>query len=144
MRGRKPHIEPRTPFARRLRAAVQAKGMSDIGVADELGVGQSRFANYAAGTREPDFDMLARICRILETTPNELLGWEKSVADSPGRLVAVLPQVRNPEEQAMLNVFRDLDGDARKAWTELMRGFTDKAKARGAAKAPAVKRATHR
>ena len=62
----------------RLRARARALGLSDIEVARRLGLGQSRYANYVSGVREPDFATLLRICDVLQTTPNRMLGVAES------------------------------------------------------------------
>lgn len=49
-------------------------GLSDTEVARRLGLSQSRYANYVSGAREPDFATFLRICEVLRTSPNRLLG----------------------------------------------------------------------
>lgn len=71
----------------RLRARAKELKLTDAEVARRLGLAQSRYAHYVSGTRTPDYQTLARICRALLTTPNELLGF--SVDDS-GRANEVL------------------------------------------------------
>jgi transcriptional regulator with XRE-family HTH domain len=61
-------------LSERLRARARVLGLSDTEVARRLGLSQSRYANYVAGAREPDFATFLRICKALETTPNRLLG----------------------------------------------------------------------
>lgn len=58
----------------RLRARARALGLSDAEVARRLGMGQSRYTNYVNDVREPDFATFLRICQVLETAPNDLLG----------------------------------------------------------------------
>lgn len=60
----------------RLRSRARELELSDSEVARRLGLNQTRYANYVAETREPDFETLLRICRVLGATPNELLGFE--------------------------------------------------------------------
>lgn len=60
----------------RLRARARELGLSDSEVARRLGLSQARYANYVAEAREPDFETLVRICRVLGATPNEVLGFE--------------------------------------------------------------------
>jgi transcriptional regulator with XRE-family HTH domain len=59
----------------KLRARARELGVSDTEVARRLGLSQSRYANYVANKREPDFATLVRICRVLGTTPDLLLGF---------------------------------------------------------------------
>lgn len=58
----------------RLRARARALGLSDAEIARRLGFGPSRYTNYISDLREPDFATLLRICELLETTPNTILG----------------------------------------------------------------------
>lgn len=53
--------------------------MTDTEVARRLGISQQRFANYVSGRHKPDYDMLVRICRVLGTRPERLLGFEEAV-----------------------------------------------------------------
>lgn len=62
----------------RLRKRALELDLSDAEVARRLGISQSRYANYVAGKRAPDFATLARICRLLSTTPNVLLGFDQT------------------------------------------------------------------
>ena len=68
----------------RLRARGRALGLSDAEIARRLGFGPSRYTNYVSDLREPDFATLLRICALLETTPNDLLGVEQPAASRPG------------------------------------------------------------
>jgi transcriptional regulator with XRE-family HTH domain len=69
----------------RLRARAQELELSDSEVARRLGVSQSRYANYVSDKREPDYRTLLRICGILGTTPNALLGADDGPADATER-----------------------------------------------------------
>ena len=68
----------------RLRARGRALGLSDAEIARRLGVSPSRYTNYVSGLREPDFASLLRICALLGTTPNDLLGVDQPTASQPG------------------------------------------------------------
>ncbi len=59
----------------RLRARAAELELSDAEVARRLGLAQSRYAHYVSGTRAPDYGTLARICRVLATSPDHLLGF---------------------------------------------------------------------
>lgn len=67
----------------RLRVRARVLGLSDAEVARRLGLGATRYANYVNGTREPDFATFLRICKVLETTPNDLLGVGDGSASMP-------------------------------------------------------------
>ncbi|MCR6631413.1 MAG: helix-turn-helix domain-containing protein [Magnetospirillum sp.] len=59
----------------KLRARARELGLSDTEVARRLDISQSRYANYVVDKREPDFATFIRICRVLGTTPDVLLGY---------------------------------------------------------------------
>ncbi len=59
----------------RLRARARELQLTDAEVARRLGLSQSRYAHYVSGTRAPDYQTLARICRTLLTSPDQLLGF---------------------------------------------------------------------
>lgn len=58
-----------------MKARARELGLTDAAVARALGVGQRRYSAYANESREPDFGTLARICHILRTTPDAVLGF---------------------------------------------------------------------
>jgi transcriptional regulator with XRE-family HTH domain len=79
-----------------LQKRARELGLSDAEVARRLGLGQSRYANYVSGTREPDFATFTRICQVLQITPDQLLefcNWPQVGSESETliqRLQAVL------------------------------------------------------
>lgn len=62
---------------------ARALGLSEAEVARRVGLGATRGANYVTRTREPEFATLLRICQLLETTPNDLLGVREEHASVP-------------------------------------------------------------
>jgi len=72
-------------YGERLRARARALGLTDAEVARRLGLAQSRYANYVNGNREPDLATFARICRVLATTPDEILGFASHGEAEPER-----------------------------------------------------------
>jgi transcriptional regulator with XRE-family HTH domain len=62
-------------LGRKLRQAAQDLSLSDAEVARRAGLTERRYGHYVTGAREPDLGTLARICTVLGTTPNELLGF---------------------------------------------------------------------
>lgn len=66
-------------WAVRLRAALQRRKMSQRELARELGCIQQSISSYALGQSDPSLARLVEIARILDTTPNYLLG----VTDDP-------------------------------------------------------------
>lgn len=66
-------------FGERLRLRAKELGLSDSEVARRLGLSQARYSNYVNGNREPDNATLVRICRVLDTTPDAILGFSEVV-----------------------------------------------------------------
>jgi len=62
-------------FTERLRQRAVDLGISNAQAARRVGILERRYANYITGEREPDLDMLAKIAKVLETTPDYLLGF---------------------------------------------------------------------
>jgi transcriptional regulator with XRE-family HTH domain len=101
-----------SPFCKQLRARGRQLELSDAAIARRLGISQSRYTNYVNGHREPDFAMLARICRVLHTTPNELLGFHISGAPAHEaarhlQRIAAAAQALTPESLRMAAVVMD-------------------------------------
>ena len=67
-------------FTECLRSRAADLGISNAGAARRCGLGERRYANYAAGARETDLATLAKIAKALETTPDHLLGFGESKA----------------------------------------------------------------
>lgn len=57
-----------------MKARARELGLTDAEVARRLGLSQSRYSAYVNGKREPDLATLRRICGVLRTTPDALLG----------------------------------------------------------------------
>ena len=55
---------------------MKDKQMSQAVLAKELNTTQQTVSRWGNGVNEPDYHTLLIICKILDTTPNELLGWE--------------------------------------------------------------------
>ncbi len=62
-------------LGKRLRDRAAALGLTDSEVARRLQLSQARYHNYVADTAEPDYATLVRICRVLSTTPDFVLGF---------------------------------------------------------------------
>ena len=59
----------------KLRGRARELGLTDAEVARRVGLSQSRYANYVVDKREPDFATFIKICHVLGTTPDLLLGF---------------------------------------------------------------------
>ena len=90
-------------WGERIKERARELGMTDSAVARALGIAQRRYSAYANESREPDFLTLVRICRVLQTTPDAVLGFEQhGILDGgeavTARLIATL-SVMTPAEQ---------------------------------------------
>lgn len=65
-------------FAANLRAARQARGLSQEALAFAVGTTQMRISLWETGDRAPRLCFLVRLCAALKTTPNDLLGFSES------------------------------------------------------------------
>lgn len=74
-------------FGNNLRRRARELSLSDAEVARRAGLSERRYANYVSGAREPDLATLLRICTVLATTPNELLGVEKQITTRSSRMI---------------------------------------------------------
>lgn len=70
-------------WARAFRERARELDLSDTEVAKLSGLGQARYSNYVTGLREPSLDVLVSICRALQTTPNEVLGFGAPGTSAP-------------------------------------------------------------
>lgn len=58
------------------------KGMTQIELAEKVGVGDTAICNYEKGLREPNLGTLKKLATVLECTVDELIG----DADDEGRV----------------------------------------------------------
>ena len=59
-----------------LRKRAAELGFSDAEVARRAGLSPRRYGFYVTGDREPNYPTLLQICRVLDTSPNHVLGFE--------------------------------------------------------------------
>ena len=67
---------------KRLRSRARELGLTDVDVARRVDLSQQRYANYVNDTNEPDLGTFVRICRALDTTPDDMLGLSDPPAQS--------------------------------------------------------------
>jgi len=61
-------------FGKRLRQRGGELELSSAEVARRAGLSERRYGHYVTGAREPDLETLLKICKVLGSTPNHLLG----------------------------------------------------------------------
>ena len=89
----------------RMRARARELGMSDAEVARRTGLTQQRYANYVADRHEPDLETFSRICSVLQSTADSMLG-EPAFEPPPPDLVAAIATL-DREAMAVLAVVAD-------------------------------------
>lgn len=57
-------------FGKRLRERAIRLEMSDAEVARRAGLSEMRYGHYVTVRKEPNLDILVKICETLRTTPN--------------------------------------------------------------------------
>ena len=72
-------------FADNLKRRAHELGISNAEVARRAGLSERRYGNYVSGRREPDLATLVRVAKVLETTPDALLGFGASGRADPLR-----------------------------------------------------------
>ncbi len=55
-----------------LKAARKAKGYTQKQVADMLSMAQQQYSRYENGVYEINYDLMLRLCKIFDITPNDL------------------------------------------------------------------------
>jgi len=63
-----------------LRKRAKELDLTGAEVARRAGLSPRRYGNYVAGDREPDLQTLVRICRVLTTTSDQVLGFDAKSA----------------------------------------------------------------
>ena len=63
-------------FSEELKRLMRDNEYTQTALANKLGTTQATINRWIKGINQPDFQMLFKLCEILDTTPNELLGWE--------------------------------------------------------------------
>jgi len=65
----------RHTIAENIRARRKALGMTQAALSEAIEVNQSYLSRLERGEDSPNFERLVLLCRALQTTPNELIGF---------------------------------------------------------------------
>lgn len=76
-----------TTFGERLRQVRELTGLTQIEVAIKLGTSQPAYQAWEAGRREPNLESLKKLAKVLNTSPNYLLGYNQTES-----IVKAIPQ----------------------------------------------------
>lgn len=67
-----------TTFGERLRQVRELTGLTQIEMAIKLGTSQPAYQAWEAGRREPNLESLKKLAKVLNTSPNYLLGYNQT------------------------------------------------------------------
>jgi predicted transcriptional regulator len=73
--------ELRAVFAKNVRNAAETRGLSLNSLADFAGVSRAQMYNVLAGNSSPSLDWMAKVAKVLELEPWQLLVYDS--VDSP-------------------------------------------------------------
>ncbi len=100
-------------FQTNLKTARKAKGLTQLQVAELLGVTKSTYCGYETGKRQPDVKKIKRLAEILSVPADTLLETEKAPAISDEGM--------SPERKELLAIIDDLDDEAVKGLLDVVR-----------------------
>lgn len=63
-------------FGERLKKLRLKRGMYQIDLADEFKITRPAVSAWECGVKEPSIENILKLCDILDTTPNYLLGYD--------------------------------------------------------------------
>lgn len=66
-------------FLANLRSIIQEKGFKHKFVAQKMGIDERKLSAILNGRKVVDVEIILSLCKVLEVSPNELLGKEESV-----------------------------------------------------------------
>lgn len=94
-------------IGQKIKAVRDLKGFKQDYVAEKLGISSGHYSNLENGHKTCTLYILIRLCRILDTTPNELLeGCISSIHEGKEPLTIEIQRPLNKEERAFLLSFQ--------------------------------------
>ncbi len=118
-----------------IRKLRQAKGLTQVQMAEALGVVQQLITRYEQGVAYPSIQKLIEIGKILGVTPNQLLGIGEPLKTEPNRLFHGNSRMARIQE-----IFAKLPSNEQRAFLKLIEGYTaHTGQGRREAKAPSKK-----
>lgn len=84
-------------FSVKLKKLRQSRGYTQAEVARMLGISASAVGMYEQGRREPDMDLIGKICEVYNVTPNFLVG---ETSDAPAEINDVINSMREQLRQS--------------------------------------------
>ncbi len=90
-------------FGKQLKELRTEKGYTQRTLAEKLGISPSAVGMYEQGRREPDNEMLSKLCYILETTTDNLLGIEQPKNEEVGQVIDDFTKALMNQQGLMFN-----------------------------------------
>lgn len=105
-------IDLKYEIGARIRKYREACGISQVQLAQRIGVSNSRVSNWEQGVNRPDADFLADICKALNVSPSELLDVHLSPDELTAQERRVIEAYRTKTElQPAVNILLGLESD---------------------------------
>ncbi|MDE7361106.1 MAG: helix-turn-helix domain-containing protein [Oscillospiraceae bacterium] len=96
----------------RIRKYREECGISQVQLAQKLGVSNSRVSNWEQGINRPDADIIAEICRALNVSPSDLLNVRLSQDEFSEHERKLIKAYRAKEDlQKAVNILLGVDKD---------------------------------
>jgi transcriptional regulator with XRE-family HTH domain len=83
-------------LGKRLKKEREARGWSQLFVADKLGISNTVLSNYERDYRDPDTETLRRLADLYEVSTDYLLGKPKNLAELHQRIVDRVAKKKTP------------------------------------------------
>jgi len=91
-------------------AARKARGLTQVQLAETLGVSQQRIDHYERRVKKPDIGFVAEIAKVLDVTIAHLIGEEPKQTPAPSALEKRMARIRSLSRKEQEVVFKMLDG----------------------------------
>lgn len=82
-------------FGSRLREARERRGISQALLAKEINVNEKRVSNWEIAKHEPPLEVIDRLCDVLKTHPNYLMGHSDEPQKGNEASADVLDEIRD-------------------------------------------------
>ena len=98
MPSRKQHVPTKTDIGRRLRALRDERGMTQVELAQAMGIHQTNLSQMERGIRGVGTRQLLKLCRALKVSPDKILGPAKQGLTAAPRNTRLQRRVRRIEQ----------------------------------------------
>ncbi|MBR1391520.1 MAG: helix-turn-helix domain-containing protein [Lachnospiraceae bacterium] len=95
-------------ISQRVFALLKEKHLSQKDLSDYAGISPSAISNWKSQNSNPASDKIIKICEFLEVDPYFLLTGRSAPIDRIQEDIAAYEKDATPEEQMLLNIFREL------------------------------------